>query len=507
MSTYATVRLTTDTQVLTENEREMLPLLVDAAKEMDQVFWLQAFQAPEPFLSNIADPKLRQFAAINYGPWDRLQDNRPFLPGYGPKPKGAGFYPQDLSTEVFDAYLAQHPEQAESLKSMYSVVRRDGDRFIAVPYHEAYREYFERAAKKLEAAAQLAPQPALAKYLRARAQSLRNDDYRTSDLLWMDMKDNRLDIVIGPIENYEDQLYGRKAACEAYVLVKDLDWSQKLTRYVALLPGLQAGLPVDEAYRQEKPGLGSDLNAYDVIYYAGDCNAGSKTIAINLPNDEQVQLQKGTRRLQLKNAMQAKYDKILIPIADRLMDPEQRAHVKFNAFFSNTMFHEVAHGLGIKYTVESKQSVREVLRDLASGLEEGKADILGLHMVTVLLEQGELTEGELADYYVTFLAGIIRSVRFGASSAHGRANVVCFNYFREQKAFTRSENGRYRVELSAMKDAVRSLSRDILVLQGNGDYKAAQAFVAKYGELPSDLQADLERLNQFGIPVDIVFEQ
>ncbi len=266
-------------------------------------------------------------------------------------------------------------------------------------------------------------------------------------------------------------------------------------------------MPVDEAYRQEKPGLGSDLNAYDVIYYAGDCNAGSKTIAINLPNDEQVQLQKGTRRLQLKNAMQAKYDKILIPIADRLMDPEQRAHVKFNAFFSNTMFHEVAHGLGIKYTVESKQSVREVLRDLASGLEEGKADILGLHMVTVLLEQGELTEGELADYYVTFLAGIIRSVRFGASSAHGRANVVCFNYFREQKAFTRSENGRYRVELSAMKDAVRSLSRDILVLQGNGDYKAAQAFVAKYGELPSDLQADLERLNQFGIPVDIVFEQ
>ncbi len=243
LSTYATVRLTTDTQVLTENEREMLPLLVDAAKEMDQVFWLQAFQAPEPFLSNIADPKLRQFAAINYGPWDRLQDNRPFLPGYGPKPKGAGFYPQDLSTEVFDAYLAQHPEQAESLKSMYSVVRRDGDRFIAVPYHEAYREYFERAAKKLEAAAQLAPQPALAKYLRARAQSLRNDDYRTSDLLWMDMKDNRLDIVIGPIENYEDQLYGRKAACEAYVLVKDLDWSQKLTRYVALLPGYKPGCP------------------------------------------------------------------------------------------------------------------------------------------------------------------------------------------------------------------------------------------------------------------------
>jgi hypothetical protein len=313
--------------------------------------------------------------------------------------------------------------------------------------------------------------------------------------------------VIGPIETYEDQLFGYKAACEAYVLVKDLSWSERLAKYAAMLPELQKGLPVDEKYKSETPGTNSDLNAYDVIYYAGDCNSGSKTIAINLPNDEEVQLKKGSRRLQLKNSMRAKFDKILVPIADLLIVPEQRKHITFNAFFSNTMFHEVAHGLGIKNTITGNGSVRDALRESSSALEEGKADILGLYMVTELLEKGELSEGTLEDYYVTFMAGIFRSVRFGASSAHGKANMIRFNFFKENGAFTRNEEGQYTVNMEKMKIAIAMLSNEILRLQGNGDYDAARKFAEEQGFVGEVLKADLERVNQRGIPTDIVFEQ
>ncbi|MCH8251295.1 MAG: Zn-dependent hydrolase, partial [Planctomycetes bacterium] len=258
---------------------------------------------------------------------------------------------------------------------------------------------------------------------------------------------------------------------EAYVLIKDQAWSKRLAHYAQFLPALQRDLPVPAAYKQETPGTDSDLNAYDVIYYAGDCNAGSKTIAINLPNDEEVQLKKGTRRLQLKNAMRAKYDKILVPIADMLIAPEQRKHVTFDAFFANTMFHEVAHGLGIKATLSGQGTVRQALRDQASALEEGKADVLGIYMATTLLEKNETTGGSVMDHYVTFMAGIFRSVRFGAASAHGRANMLRFNFFKKMGAFSRdSASGTYRVIESKMREAVRALSSKILRLQGDGDY-------------------------------------
>jgi hypothetical protein len=314
-------------------------------------------------------------------------------------------------------------------------------------------------------------------------------------------------VVIGPIETYEDQLYGYRAGFEAYVLVKDLVWSEKLAHYAQYLPALQQGLPVAEAYKAEVPGAGAQLNAYDVVYYAGHSNAGSKTIAINLPNDEQVQLQKGTRRLQLKNAMRAKFDAIMLPIAAELIVPEQRQHVTFDAFFANTMFHEVAHGLGIKNLVGQPGTVREALKETASALEEGKADILGLYMVTQLLEQGVITEGQLDDYYTTFLAGIFRSVRFGASSAHGKANMIRFNYFAAAGAFSRNEQGQYAVDMVNMRNAMNSLSEKILTLQGNGDYEGVVALFEQLGSIDAQLQADLDRLAAANIPVDITFSQ
>jgi len=290
--------------------------------------------------------------------------------------------------------------------------------------------------------------------------------------------------------------------------VKDLDWSERLQRYAAFLPDLQRGLPVPEEFKAETPGSEADLGAYDVVYVAGDANAGSKTIAINLPNDEEVQLAKGTRRIQLKNAMRAKFEEILVPIAEVLIAEDQRQHVTFDAFFANTMFHEVAHGLGIKNVVGGERTVREALAEHYSAMEEGKADVLGLYMVTQLRERAAIPEGLIEDNYVTFLASIFRSVRFGASSAHGRANMVRFNYFREQGAFTRDpDEGTYRVDFEGMRRAMDGLSEMILVLQGRGDYDEAGRLLIERGTVGADLQADLDRLAELGIPVDIVYEQ
>ena len=500
---YTSFRLTTDLEALSENHKKMIPILIEAAEAMDEVFWLQAYGDKQALMSGL-DADTRSFAEINYGPWDRLADNEPFVEGVGPKPAGAGFYPTDAGREELQAAAESDP----SILGLYTVVERGEDGSLSsVPYSQAYAEAYALASTKLKEAAALAEDPGLKKYLELRSEALLSDDYLASDLAWMDMKNNTLDVVIGPIETYEDKMFGAKAASEAYVLVKDRAWSDRLAKYATMLPALQEGLPVDAAYKQEEPGSDSDLGAYDVIYYAGDCNAGSKTIAINLPNDERVQLEKGTRRLQLKNAMQAKFEKIMVPISGELIAEDQRSQVTFDAFFGNTMFHEVAHGLGIKNTLDGKGTVRQALEEHASALEEGKADILGLYMVTELHAQGEI-ENTLEENYVTFLAGIFRSVRFGAASAHGVANMIRFNFFREQGVFTRDESsGTYRVDHDKMQAAIGELSRKILTLQGDGDKAAVADFVATYGKVDSALQADLDRLSAAGIPVDVTFEQ
>jgi hypothetical protein len=457
----------------------------------------------------VRDSATRAYVLLNYGPWDRLDNNAAFVPGVGPRPDGAAFYPADMSKEEFESAAKAAPDGGAALRSLYTVVRRDSaGRLVAVPYREVFAEASRRAAAKLREAAGLADDPGLKKYLDLRARALETDEYRPSDLAWMDMKRNVVDIVIGPIETYDDGLFGHKAAHEAYVLVKDREWSQRLARYAKLLPGLQRGLPVPEAYRREKPGTDSDLNAYDAVYYTGQANAGSKTIAINLPNDEQVQLKKGTRRLQLKNAMRAKFDKILVPIGEELIDDAQQEHIEFDAFFANVMFHEVAHGLGVKNTINTRGTVRDALKEQAGALEEGKADILGLYMITRLQQQGELPGVDLDDNYVTFLAGILRSIRFGAASAHGRANAAELSFLQEHGAFTRdSATGRYRVDFPRMRAAVDSMAGTILRFQGDGDYEGVKRFMAQRGTLPPTLQSDLDRLGSKGIPVDIVFEQ
>ena len=504
LSQFTSFRLTTDLSLLSENECKMLPHLFAAADQMEKIFWQQAWGNRDELMESIEDPALREYAKINYGPWDRIGGNAPFIDGVGDKPEGSNLYPRDMSKAEFEAAVAADPD----LAGLYTMVVRDADeRLKAIPYHEVFKTEMQLASDELVAAAEFADDPGLREYLTLRAEALLSSDYQASDMAWMDMKDNRIEVVIGPIETYEDALFGYKAAAEAFVLIKDMSWSERLSRYASLLPMLQEGLPVPPEYKQETPGTDSDLNAYDAIYYAGDTNAGSKTIAINLPNDEQVQLEKGTRRLQLKNSMQAKFDKILVPISDLLIAEDQRDYVTFDAFFGNTMFHEVAHGLGIKNTLDGSGTVRGALKEHASALEEGKADILGLYMVSKLIEEGEEV-GDIRDNMVTFLAGIFRSVRFGASSAHGRANMIRFNFFSEMGAFTRDdETGTYRADYDRMIEAMNALTEKILRLQGDGDYEGVAQFVEEYAIVPQQLQADLDRLAEAGIPVDIVFEQ
>ncbi len=499
---FAVVKLTTNLTKLTIKEKEMLPILIEVADIMDEIFWMQTLGDKTVFLSSIKGINTRKFALINYGPWERLNENKAFVDGFKEKPEGANYYPKDMTKEEFDQFADKNKT------SLYTLIRRNDDKTLkCVWFHQEYKAKVEKAAQLLEKAALLAEDTGLKKYLQLRSKALLTDDYFDSDMAWMDMKNNTLDFVVGPIETYEDGLYGYKAAQEAAILIKDKEWSNKLAKYAALLPKLQTELPVDPKYKQEVPGTSSDMNVYDIVYYAGHANSGGKTIAINLPNDEKVQAEKGSRRLQLKNAMKAKFDNILIPIAKKLIDPTQMKNIKFEAFFANVMFHEVAHGLGIKNTVTGKGTIREALKDQYSAFEEAKADILGLFLSTYLIEKGELSGSTVEDAYVTYMAGLIRSVRFGATEAHGQANMMCLNYFEEKGAFSRNSKGTYIVDFLKMKEAVNSWAAMVIKFEGEGDYEGAKKYNDANGLIKPELLSDLNRLKLSNIPVDIVFDQ
>ncbi len=501
---YEEFTLTTDISKLTDKEKQMIPILIQAADIMDDIYWQEAFGDKTPLFQRFAnDSAALKYLSINYGPWDRLDDNKPFIEGYGAKPLGANFYPQDMTKEEFDAFQAPDKDNA------YSVIRRDAEgKLQVIPYHEAFPEQIEKAASLLEQAAALAEDEGLRNYLTLRAKALRTDDYLESDLAWMDMKDNTLDFVVGPIETYEDLLFGYRASSSGQILVKDKEWSKRLSEYARHLPRLQEELPVPAAYKQEKANANADLNAYDVIYYAGDCNAGSKNIAINLPNDPRVHAAKGSRKLQLKNVMDAKFQSMVVPISKVVINPEQLKHVKGDAFFENTMFHEIAHGLGVKYTIKDKQEVRNALQSMYSIVEEAKADILGLYCITKFAEWGVLQNKDLMDNYVTFVAGIFRSVRFGAASAHGNANMMQFNHLMQSGAITRdASTGYYTVDFEKMKADIADIAEEYITMQGDGDLKAATDYVNANGTIPAVLQQDLDRIANAGIPKDIYFRQ
>ncbi len=500
---FARVDLTADISHLSDQQKEMLKLLFKVADIMEEIYWAQVFPDGEAAMGAMINEDVSKFFQINYGPWERLNGNLPFLSGYGEKPAGSGYYPADMTREEFE--LLDDPRKT----SLYTLIKRNKEGSLEViPYHDAYSKQLEKAADLLIQASELAVDDGFRKYLKLRADALLTDDYLASDMAWMDMKNNEIDFVVGPIENYEDALFNYKAAHESFLLIKDKEWSKKLDYIKSVLPQMQTSLPVPAEYKREIPGSNSDLGAYDVVYYAGDCNAGSKTIAINLPNDERVQTDKGSRKLQLKNAIRYKFEEILLPITNVLIAEDQRAHVTFDAFFENVMYHEVAHGLGINQTIVGKGSVRSALKEQYSALEEGKADILSLFLITRMYEEGMLGERDLLDNYVTYMASIFRSIRFGVASSHGKANMVRFYYFQEMGAFSKdSETGTYRINFEEMQLAMNNLVRIILTIQGDGNYEQAKLLITEKGFIREELQNDLNRLKDLNIPVDIVFNQ
>ncbi len=501
---YAEFELTSDLiQTLSANEKELVKIFIEIGQVMDDIYWDEYFgYANRASLDTLCDPAMRAFARIQYGAWDRLNSEKPFLPGYGERPKGCNFYPVDMTAEEFEAL-------EDTLKnSEYSVIRRDENgKLYVLPYHEAYKEELTKVDALLEKAISLAENEGLKKYLEARREAFRTDDYFNSDMVWMDMKDSKLDFVVGPIENYDDAINGLKCSHEAFVLVKDEQWSNDLSKFAALLPEMQKLLPCEDKYKQEVPGTDCDINVYDVVYYAGDCNAGSKTIAINLPNDERVQLAKGSRRLQLKNAMKAKFDNIMVPIAKLMVCDEQVDSVTFNAFFGNTCYHEVAHGLGIKNTITGRGPCRQALGAQYSAWEEAKADVCGLFLTEQLINRGLITNTTVNQNYITFISGILRSVRFGATEAHGVANIMCYNYFEQAGAFTRNADGKYVINVEKAREAARSWAALIIKMEGEGDMAAAKAYSDVNGKIGADLQKDLDAIRDANIPRDIIYKQ
>ena len=501
VESYAVVEVSSPLyDALSENDKKIVALFREAADIMDGLFWKQTF-GDKALIEALPDGYAKDYAMINYGAWDHLDNNSPFIEGYGEKPLGCQYYPQDMTAEEFAAF--DDPDKL----SLYTVIRRDENGALkTVWYRDEYKEEIEKACSLLEQAIELTENEGMKKYLVERVKAFRTDDYLASDMAWMDMKDCNMDLVIGPIENYDDHLYEAKAAYECFILLKDEKRSANLAKYVGLLPTLQKMLPCAPEYKTFVPGTSSDLNVYDAIYYAGDCNAGSKTIAINLPNDERVHAAKGARRLQLYNSMMAKFDKIMMPIGEVLVAPEQLQYLSADAFFWNVTFHEVAHGLGVKQTVNGKGTVDAAMGSEKTTWEEAKADILGLFMVSKLIDMGEITDITKEQSVATFIAGIVRSVRFGFASSHGKANMMCYNFMEDNGAFTRDADGRYVIDFDKAAAAIDAWASLILETQATGNFEFAQKYSAENASIRESLAADIEKVNGAGIPRDIVFD-
>ncbi|MDJ0764694.1 MAG: peptidase [Myxococcota bacterium] len=506
---FVPVTIGVDEAKIPKVHRPVIQKLVEAAKIIDRLFLNQVSAKNEQWRAELAaNPAMADTLTlfdIMYGPWNRLDHDKPFW-GDQEKPKGATFYPEDMTQKELEAWIEAHPEQKAAFTGYFTIIERDGPGLKAVPYNSAYKTQLEPAAKRLEEAAALAKDKRLKKYLRARAKAFRDNEYRQSDMDWMDLGNGDLEVVIGPYEVYEDQLMGYKAAFEAFITLRDAEASAKLDQIKALIPDMEAYLPIPDAHKNPGRGSESPISVVDVLFTAGDTRAGVQTLAFNLPNDEVVREKKGFKLVILKNISHAKFDQILIPIAKQLMRPDQVANISFEAFFNHSLVHETAHGLGPgKITVERdgkkiKTTVNQELKELYPAIEETKADILGTYLNNLLIEKGLFKKDFMETTYASLLGGFFRSVRFGASKAHGQANLIQFNWLKEKGAII-VENDKYVYVKEKMPEAIKSLTVEVLMIEALGDYDRAKRLIDQYGQMPPDLKKALAGLS--GIPTDL----
>ena len=490
-----------DLSDITDNGKEVLNLYRFIADEIDAIYWEQYFGRKAPLLDAIDDPFQKSFAEINYGPWDR-SNGRSFVEGYADRPLGAGFYPADMTAQEFAAF--DDPDK----NSPYTLIRRAADGSLeTVWYHDVFKEHIDKIASYLKAAADITIKPSVKKYLLAKADALRTDSYYESAMAWLDMDDSKMDLVIGPNEAADDQLLGIKRSYEAFVLLKNQARTDELMRYVSRIEDFQQDLPGDPAYKTFQPGAGSNIFSCNALYYAGKANAGIKVIALNLPFDADVQRDRGTRTILLENIINAKFNHIVNPTGQVLLESDFREHLSKDAFFWNIVFREVAHGLGVKETVNGKGSVEDALGSVALTLEEIKANTAGILLVSKLQNHYDIHNlFTREDALTTFFVSLVRSERFGEGSALGRANIIIYNYLQEAGAFKRKESGQYTLDFSRMEAALSDLTALVLKTQATGDRAFANYFENCYSMRSDNYDADLMNLGLEKIPVDIRFK-
>jgi hypothetical protein len=495
-----------DLSALSPGERAVLGHLARAAARLDPIFLRQASE-DNPALREAleADPSPLARDALAYfdlsaGPWDRL-DEQPFV-GDAPRPDGAGFYPKDLGKEALEAWIAAHPADAEAMRGLHTVVRRKDGGLIAVPYSVAYREWLEPCAEDLLKAADAAEDESLAKYLRAVAKALGTDDYYESDLAWMDME-SRVEVTLGPYETYEDRLFGYKAAFEAMLTVTDEAESKKLAGFKAELPAMEQNLPIPDEHKNPNRGTASPIRVVDLVLATGDARKGVQTIAFNLPNDERVREAKGCKKVMLRNVMRAKFERILRPIAERVLAPAELSNLSADAFFYHTLLHEMSHGLGPgRIRVGGRETeVRLALEEFYTAIEEAKADVMGIDNVLYLMDRGLLPAEGRASLFSTVLAGFFRATRFGVAEAHGAGTALQFNWLLEKGIVREGEDGKFTIDHAAAPAAIRELLHEVLMVQALGDREGARAMLSRYGVMSPSLSRALGRLSD--IPVDI----
>lgn len=500
------VAIAANTSFLTGEEKQVVNLLIQASDLMTPIYLRQSFAGNPAIRAKIAasgDKALLDRFDANLGPWDEFEDFKPFY-GNAAKPAGAGFYPPDLTREQFEAYLAAHPSEKAALTSPYTLVRRKGDRLVALPYREAYKEWLEPAARLMDKAAAITTNPSLKKFLTLRAKAFRTDDYYPSELAWMDLKDTPIEFVIGPYETYTDGLMGLKTAFEAYVVLRDPKESEALSIYKSHLRDMEANLPVPEAYKNFKRGFESPISVGDQIRGGGDNLHGAPSIAFNLPNDERVREAKGAKKVILKNLIDAKFDKITGPMAALVLVPDQARLANKRYMTLNTVFHEMSHSLGPGSIVVGGRatSVGDELKEQYSGIEEAKADMLGVWDILYMMKLGILPRQERDQSYASYVVDLFRHMRFGTTEAHARGSAMQYRYLADKGAITWDPAAkRFRIDMDKMESAMAALIKDVITLQGNGDYAGTKAFMAKWGATDDHAQAVIATMTK--LPVDI----
>jgi len=505
---FAPVDIGVDLSGLPANERDALNAMVEAARLIDGLFLQQAWSENTSMLARLAadrtpeGQKLLHYFLVNKGPWSRLDEDAPFVPGVGAKPAQGNFYPADATKEEVETWMnTLRGADRQLAVGFFSTIRRNASgSLMAVPYSVEYQNTPTAAAALLRKAASLTTQPTLKRFLELRADAFKSNDYYASDVAWMEL-DASIEPTIGPYETYEDGWFGYKAAFEAFITVRDDVETKKLDVFAAELQGLESALPIDPKYRSPKIGAMAPMRVVNVVFSAGDGNRGVQTAAFNLPNDDRVIREKGSKRVMLKNTQEAKFKYALTPIAQVAMAAADRPNVKFDAFFTHILMHELMHGLGPHVVHGTQTPVREALKDTYSALEEAKADISGLWALAQLAEKGTISADIARSMYTTFIASSFRSIRFGLTSAHGRGQLLQLNYLLDHGAVVVNADGTFSVVDAKIRQAVADLTRDIMTMQAVGDYAAAQQLLKTMVVVRPEVQAVLDTLK--GVPVDI----